>query len=55
MSEKITVASPSRDENYIVKQNITNKFNEMIRETLEKQKQVLLKRKKDLETWQAKE
>ncbi len=55
MSEKITVASPSRDENYIVKQNITNKFKEMVRETLEKQRQVLLKRKKDLETWQAKE
>ncbi|EKK5245904.1 peptidase M35 [Cronobacter sakazakii] len=51
MSNKLTTAKPSKEDGYIKSQNITNKFNEMIRETLAKQREVLLKRKDDLDRW----
>lgn len=51
MTNRYTIQKPSKDEGYVVEQNITNKFNVMINETLEKQRQILLKRKNDLETW----
>ncbi|WP_052184450.1 hypothetical protein [Rahnella aquatilis] len=51
MNDKVTIGTPTKDDNNIVTNKITNKFDKMIIETLDEQKKVLTKRKLDLETW----
>lgn len=58
MKDKTTISEPkisNGDEICIVNQKIRNRFKEIILEALRKQHEVLIKRKKDLETWQDEE
>ncbi|MCU6174640.1 M35 family metallo-endopeptidase [Citrobacter cronae] len=58
MKNKVTIAKPQKSNNgniCTVTQEIKNKLNEIITETLAEQEIVLKKRKKDLKTWQLEE
>lgn len=51
MVDKTTSGVPSKQDNFVLEKNISNKFNAMINDTLLEQKRILLIRKSELETW----
>lgn len=58
MGSKTTKANPKKNDGTdvcVVSQKVRNRFKEIIMETLEKQNEILLKRKNDLKRWGEKE